>query len=373
MLGATVVSRSGESDATLAQQVAQLWGGRHLQNAPTACVERPHEVSEDVQEKDEQGRLHQRRVVRTVVRCEDAPLAASKLDVDLRLEPRRKGLLWYDTYTVAFHGRYRIRNEDAQDRPLVVRFRFPSAEAPYDAFRLSVNGNDASELDAPHGASDNVRSAAVRVMVAAGQDANADVTYRSRGLGDWTYAFGAGGRRAGPRLRPRDEDRLRGHRFPRRHALAHREGTPWDRAGAWAGRFDSLVTGQQHRHGPAEPPEPRPAGRAHHVLRARVAAVLHDRDGDPGRPARAQPPPDELLLPLRRLLRLPPAARLPGRPRRRSTPRSPSPPPPACFLVVSYLRAGRPAAASPCSKPAWRSSSSWCSSATPSSSRASPA
>jgi hypothetical protein len=192
-LGATVVSRSGESDAALAKQVAQLWGGRHVQNAPTACIERPHEVGEDVEEKDDQGRVHKRRVVRTVVRCEDVALASSTVDVDLKLEPRRKGLLWYDTYTVGFHGLYRIHNEDAEARAMVVRFRFPSAEAPYDGFRLSANGTEASELDAPQGSNDPARSAAVRVTVAAGGEAAAEVRYRSRGLGDWTYALAPAG------------------------------------------------------------------------------------------------------------------------------------------------------------------------------------
>ncbi|HET8645629.1 MAG TPA: hypothetical protein VFO85_09090, partial [Vicinamibacteria bacterium] len=43
-LGGTVVSRSGESDAALAREVAQLWGGRHAQASPTACLERPRQV-----------------------------------------------------------------------------------------------------------------------------------------------------------------------------------------------------------------------------------------------------------------------------------------------------------------------------------------
>ena len=49
-LGASVVSRTGESDERLAKEVARLWGGRHEQAAPAAAVERPRMVTEQVQE-----------------------------------------------------------------------------------------------------------------------------------------------------------------------------------------------------------------------------------------------------------------------------------------------------------------------------------
>jgi len=50
-LGASVVSRTGESDERLAKEVARLWGGQHEQAAPAAVVERPRVVTEQVQEK----------------------------------------------------------------------------------------------------------------------------------------------------------------------------------------------------------------------------------------------------------------------------------------------------------------------------------
>ena len=67
-------------------------------------------------------------------------LASSRVGVDLELDHRRKGLLWYDTYGVGFAGRYGLRNADAQPRTLVVALDFPSADAPYDGFGLQVDG-----------------------------------------------------------------------------------------------------------------------------------------------------------------------------------------------------------------------------------------
>lgn len=244
-LGASVVSRSGESDATLGRQVAQLWGGQHVQAAPTACTERPREVSEDVEEKDDQGRTHKRRVTRTVVDCVAVPLTASRIEVDLKLDYRRKGLLWYDTYTVGFAGRYRIRNDDAQARPMVVRFTFPSAEAPYDGFALRVDGQQPPPLDeAPPSSPDTARTATVRVLVAAGAEVPVDVRYRSRGLGDWTYALVPAGV-----AQVRDFELAMTTDFA---AIDFPAGTlsPTSKARAGAGwrlgwRFESLVTGQR--------------------------------------------------------------------------------------------------------------------------------
>jgi len=192
MLGASVVSRTGESDSRLAQEVAQLWGGRHVQAAPSACVERQRETQEWQDENDARGVPHKKLITRTVTECIAVPLVSSRVDVDLKLEHRRKGLLWYDTYTVGFQGRYRVKNEDPAARPLVVRFAFPSAEAPYDGFRFTLDGVAATLTDDPQ-ATSGPRLVSARVVVPPGGEAQAEVAYRSRGLGDWTYALVSSG------------------------------------------------------------------------------------------------------------------------------------------------------------------------------------
>ena len=194
-LGASVVSRSGESDARLAKEVAQLWGGHHVQAAPSACVERPRTLAEEVEEKDAKGQAHRRRVTKTVIDCVPLPLSSSRVDVGLGLDQRRKGLLWYDTYTVDFRATYRIRNPDAQERPVVMTFTFPSAEAPYDGFVLKLGGVEAT-LTSPTpsaGATGDGRAITARAIVTAATDTTAEVAYRSRGLGEWTYAFAPAG------------------------------------------------------------------------------------------------------------------------------------------------------------------------------------
>ncbi|MGH9889237.1 MAG: inner membrane CreD family protein [bacterium] len=187
ILGGSVVHRTGESDDKLAQEVAQLWGGRHTQIAPDAWIERPRQVVEQTQVTDEKGQAVTREVTRTVFDKVPVGLQQSRLKVDLALDQRRKGLLWYDTYGVAFSGNYELQNPDPEPRTLSVHLPFPSTQAIYDGFVFRVNGQEVPPgQDLAQGITANVRlDAAARAVV--------EVAYRSRGLGEWTYAFAPSG------------------------------------------------------------------------------------------------------------------------------------------------------------------------------------
>jgi hypothetical protein len=187
ILGGSVVHRTGESDQRLAQEVAQLWGGQHTQIAPDAWVERPRLVTEKAQVTDEKGQATTREVTRTVQDKIPVALRQSRLKVDLALDQRRKGLLWYDTYGVAFSGRYELANPDAQPRTVFVHLAFPSTQAIYDGFVFRVNGQEV-----PAG-QDLTQGLTARADLAPGATAVVELAYRSRGLGEWTYAFAPSG------------------------------------------------------------------------------------------------------------------------------------------------------------------------------------
>lgn len=183
ILGTTLVGRTGEMDGRLSQEVAQLWGGRHVQVAPQAFVLRPREVQEDVKEDDGRGGTIVRRVTRTVLDEVPFPAASSRVRVSLGLEHRRKGLLWYDTYNVDFQGDYRLVSPDAVGRDVVVKFDFPSKEATYDAFVVRLDGREAPPT------ADFSNGITLRQRAEPGRPVELRVAYRSRGLGDWAYAF----------------------------------------------------------------------------------------------------------------------------------------------------------------------------------------
>ncbi len=186
ILGGTVVARTGEQDESLRQEVARLWGGTHLQTAPTAWFETERTVERNVEEVDASGQRVVRTVSERVVDRHALPLVRSRVDVGLELDHRKKGLLWYDTYGVRFAGDYRVRNTDGEPRVVFVHFAFPSAEGIYDGFRFRAGGRDAPAAD------DLSAGVTASVYLPAQGEAPVDVAYRSRGLDDWTYAFGSG-------------------------------------------------------------------------------------------------------------------------------------------------------------------------------------
>ena len=183
VLGGSIVQRTGDSDERLAREVAQLWGGHHAQVAPDAWIERPRLVTEDVEEKDAKGESHRRKVTKTVLDAVPVAIDSSRVEVDLKLDPRRKGLLWYDTYGVDFAGRYRVHSPDEVARTLSVHLAFPSTQAIYDRFVFRVNGREAPP------ANDLSRGVIQSVALGPGAHAEIEVLYRSRGFGPWTYAF----------------------------------------------------------------------------------------------------------------------------------------------------------------------------------------
>src|SRR4029453_17098708 len=89
ILGVTLFSRTYDSGAVSANQVASLWGTAQNQAPPTASYK-------TTTTRQQPGVENGVPVVRTI--SEDhitpLPLESSKIDVDLDLQHRQKGLLW---------------------------------------------------------------------------------------------------------------------------------------------------------------------------------------------------------------------------------------------------------------------------------------
>lgn len=186
ILGSSVLARTGQFDSRLQSEVRLLWGGPHRQAAPDAWIERPGVDTEIEETKGPDGRVTRREVTKPVVRRIPVVLASTRATADLDLEHRRKGLLWYPTYSVAFDGRYTFRNPDTVERALRVRFPLPAGNVLFDDFAFAINGQSAA-LGA-----DVSREMFASVTALPEQVITVDVRYRSRGLETWTYAFMSG-------------------------------------------------------------------------------------------------------------------------------------------------------------------------------------
>ncbi len=162
ILGTSVIARTDSGYDRLGAQVEQLWGTPQQQRAPLVTVT---------------GASGQPRAVE---------LAASTIHVDLSLQHRRKGLLWYATYGVTFDGTYTFQNPLAEPVTATVTFVFPSSSAIYDDFDFRVNDSLATPTGSPGAELTNV------VRLGPGEEATIHIGYHSRGLDRWTYRFAEG-------------------------------------------------------------------------------------------------------------------------------------------------------------------------------------
>ncbi|HAF13413.1 MAG TPA: hypothetical protein DHU55_12450 [Blastocatellia bacterium] len=179
ILGGTIFSRTYSLDAIAENRVASTWGAPQNQSPPMASFK--HIVPRK-EESTENGK----KIIKTIQDevTTTLPLESSVVDVNLDLEHRQKGLLWYSTYKVAFAGTYGFHN--TSDKEEVVNFvlNFPTAKAIYDDLVFTVDGS-------PVTISNQQNAAMGSVKIPAGQVTHLVVGYQSQGLNEWHYSFGS--------------------------------------------------------------------------------------------------------------------------------------------------------------------------------------
>lgn len=178
ILGATIFQRTYFSGDASESRVASTWGAPQNQSPPTASF------AETVARKEvstENGKKFERVTQEQVTK--ELPLESSHITVDLNLEHRQKGLLWYSTYKVVFNGAYSFRNLSDKDQTVTFTLNFPTAQAIYDDLSFTID-------DASVTLTDEKNSASGAVRVAAGKTATLKIGYKSQGLNDWRYSFG---------------------------------------------------------------------------------------------------------------------------------------------------------------------------------------
>jgi inner membrane protein involved in colicin E2 resistance len=178
ILGATIFSRTYSSDSSLENRVVSTWGAPHSQSPPAASYEQLVPKTVETIEDGKKKILTEQEKVTTFL-----PLESSRVDVDLDLEHRQKGLLWYSTYKVAFTGVYTFRNTSDQQR-VTFTLNFPSPRAIYDDLLFTVD-------DVPLTLTNAQNTASGIAEVSPGNTARLKVSYRSQGLTDWRYNFGS--------------------------------------------------------------------------------------------------------------------------------------------------------------------------------------
>ena len=178
ILGGTIMARTENFGPTLREHVSSTWGTPQAQVPPTADYKT--EVERKT-EKEVDGRKiveHYKDVETTVL-----PIQASEIKVNLDLEHRQKGLLWYATYKVDFAGDYTFRNDSDSPKTVTLRFAFPTEKAMYDNFQILANGEKLTADNSPG-------AATASVVVPAKSPVIFSIAYKSQGIDRWSYHFG---------------------------------------------------------------------------------------------------------------------------------------------------------------------------------------
>ena len=182
ILAGVTTSRTFTADGNLRKQVEHVWGAPQVQHSP--AISWSESVARQV-ESVEDGK----KMVKTVERRVQHPIAlqASVIYVALDLEHRQKGLLWYATYGVNFSGVYTIVNNTGASRDVDIEWPFPLKNAVFDDLKFEIDGR--AWLAPPVAADDKLVG---RLQLASGERVVLRASYRSQGLGSWTYQFGSG-------------------------------------------------------------------------------------------------------------------------------------------------------------------------------------
>lgn len=179
ILGATVFSRTYNSGFESNSRVESTWGTPHNQAPPTAA----YSVFDTKDEETVENGIKKTKKVQ-IERVIQLPLEASDINVDLNLQHRQKGLLWYSTYKVWLNGGYTFRNTSDQEQNVNFELKFPTSQAIYDNLTFNVDGN-------PVQLTNQQNAAIATVRIAAGKTTRLVVGYNSQGLNEWRYGFGS--------------------------------------------------------------------------------------------------------------------------------------------------------------------------------------
>jgi hypothetical protein len=201
VLGSTLVVRSGEVSSELTREVHELWGAPMAQRPPTAQVTaekptakvdvplaaQPETLTPPAGTDAPAGAAGSPASNRdSVAPVQEISPDASRIAVRLDLEQRKKGLLWFPTYSVDFAADYSFRNPTTESRVLIVQFPLQSEHALYDGFEVS--GKDGKAVSAT--IRDGVAQWSERF--APGESRSYAIKYRSRGTQSWRYELAAG-------------------------------------------------------------------------------------------------------------------------------------------------------------------------------------
>jgi inner membrane protein involved in colicin E2 resistance len=180
ILGTSIFLRTDNAGSVLTSRVASTWGAQQEQKPLTVNYSRQEPKTVEVEVNGKTVTKTQLTDVPVYV-----PLDSSRVNADLHVDYRQKGLLWYSTYKVAFAGTYTFRNPTGQRQNFSIQLPLPAKQAVYDGLEISLDGN---VLPLDFGGT----QVTARGEIAPNALGTVIVGYRSQGMDNWSYTFSSG-------------------------------------------------------------------------------------------------------------------------------------------------------------------------------------
>jgi len=182
ILGGTIYSRTyAPAIDRLKGEVSSSWGTAQYQSAPRAGYDVVLSIPKTI--RDDAGKVV--TTTDTERHWVSLPIDKSRINVDLHLDQRKKGLLWCSTYAVRFSGDYSFTNPSDSPESITFILPLPAQQAMYDDLALTLDGEPLT----PEAGDKQYYSV---VKIPPHKTVIFGTSYRSQGLERWEYDFGGG-------------------------------------------------------------------------------------------------------------------------------------------------------------------------------------
>ncbi len=179
ILGGIMHDRTSSQGRELRESVSELWGQPQTQQAPSFTFH--WETQRTVRHQETvAGKTRYVEEITTDSHNKKVSADSTDLDVNLHLDQRLKGLMWYSLYDVGLLGQWSYVHTHDSAGTLVIDFAFPDIGGVYDDFNFVVNG-EALELTPDSG------HVTANIEVSPGERVQLSIGYESRGLDSWAY------------------------------------------------------------------------------------------------------------------------------------------------------------------------------------------
>jgi inner membrane protein involved in colicin E2 resistance len=140
ILGVSNLTRTNDSFRALKSQVMNLYGDAVIINAPE-CYSHIKSLKEEL--------VDGKKITKESVEKETYEPSRSEIQIDINLDQRKKGNLWFPTFKARFSGTYefKIQNKKAgHDRVYYIYTALGSSNSIYDNIQLAVNNQNVSNI-----------------------------------------------------------------------------------------------------------------------------------------------------------------------------------------------------------------------------------